>query len=273
MEVKLQQEEMLPGVATNDELSSPKESLNVSYERKLVLLDEEIVGNGEEGWQLVWEDEFDDVDATLSKWTFEEQLSEQNNELQFYSPNNVKMRDGLVTLVSQKEEAAGRSYTSGAVHTRETLHLLYGKVEMRAKLPKGAGLFPAFWMMTPNPNSFLPEIDILEMIGQKPDVIWMVLHALDEEGIQQTFSEKMQGEDFSKDFHTFGIEWTKESIRWFVDGAEMFEVHEQIPNEPMFLYINTAIGGNWPGSPTSETSFPAYYDIDYVKIYKRVGRK
>ena len=102
------------------------------------------------GWKLIWADEFDDVEVTLEKWTIEDLVAKQNNELQYYSTNNVKVANGLLTLISNEESTHGRNFTSGAVHTKNTFDFLYGKVEMRAKLPSGKGIFPAFWMMTDN---------------------------------------------------------------------------------------------------------------------------
>ena len=202
----------------------------------------------------------------------EDWAAKKNNELQYYSPNNVRVEGGILRLISKKENYGGRNYTSGAVHTKGKFSLLYGKVEMRAKLPKGQGLFPAFWMMTNKDDTWLPEIDLVEMLGHRPDEIWMVLHRLDENNRLTSRSNSYKGEDYSIGFHTFGIEWSPDTITWFIDGAKRFKVGEFVPREDMYLYVNTAIGGDWPGRPDETTSFPAFYDIDYIKnIYKRIG--
>lgn len=224
-----------------------------------------------DGWKLVWSDEFDDVSVTLEKWTLVDLVAEQNNELQYYSTNNIKISNGLLTLVAKEENARGRNYTSGAVNTKNTFNFLYGKVEMKAKLPVGQGIFPAFWMMTNKENTWLPEIDILEMVGHIPDEIWMVLHGLDDKNRKKTVSHMYTGQNFSNAFHTFGLEWSPTQLKWLIDGEVRFETSEYIPNEEMYLYINTAIGGNWPGSPDNTTQFPTLYEIDYVRIYQKDG--
>lgn len=221
------------------------------------------------GWKLIWADEFDDVGVTLEKWTIEDLVAKQNNELQYYSTNNVKAANGLLTLIAKEESTHGRNFTSGAVHTKNTFNFLYGKVEMKAKLPSGQGIFPAFWMMTNKENTWLPEIDILEMLGQKPNEIWMVLHGLDENNEKKTVSQSYMGDNYSKTFHTFGLEWTPTQLTWLIDGEVRFETTEYIPHEEMYLYINTAIGGNWPGSPDHTTQFPTLFEIDYVRIYQK----
>lgn len=223
------------------------------------------------GWKLIWADEFDDVAVTLENWTIEDLVAKQNNELQYYSTNNVKVANGLLTLIAKEENTHGRNFTSGAVHTKNMFNFLYGKVEMKAKLPSGQGIFPAFWMMTNKENTWLPEIDILEMLGHKPNEIWMVLHGLDENNKKKTVSQSYMGKDFSKAFHTYSLEWTPTKLTWLIDGEIRFETSEYIPHEEMYLYINTAIGGNWPGSPDHTTQFPTLFEIDYVRVYQKDG--
>ncbi len=222
----------------------------------------------EDGWELVWEDDFDGAQLNKKKWNIEDWAADKNNELQYYSPNNIKVESGMLKLISKKESLGGRDYTSGAIHSKGKFSFLYGKVEMRAKLPRGQGLFPAFWTMTNQEHTWLPEIDIVEMLGHKPEEIWMVLHWLDDNNTLTSVSTSYQGEDYSKEFHTFGLEWTPNYVSWFIDGVERFKTTKFIPQEEMYLYMNTAIGGNWPGSPDESTSFPAVFEIDYVRVYK-----
>lgn len=222
----------------------------------------------DQGWQLVWSDEFSGDCLDPSKWSAEDWPAEKNNELQYYTPSNVEVQNGQLILTSKRESYRGRSYTSGAVHTRGNFSFLYGKAEMRAKLPGGQGMFPAFWMMTDREDTWLPEIDIMEMLGHQPDEIWMVSHWLDTTGSLSSASHSYRGTDYSKDFHLFRLEWTPNSLIWRIDGEERFRVTEPIPKEPMYLYLNTAIGGNWPGSPDSSTRFPASFEVDYVRVYK-----
>ncbi|MGM0902164.1 MAG: glycoside hydrolase family 16 protein [Bacillota bacterium] len=221
-----------------------------------------------EGWESVWEDDFNGAGLDHYKWNIVDWAAEKNEELQYYSPNNVKVEDGFLKLIAN----GGRNYTSGAVNTKSKYSFLYGKVEMRAKLPKGQGMFPAFWMMTNKENTWLPEIDILEMLGHKSDEIWMVLHWLDENKKLKSVSNSIIGPDFSESFHTFGVEWLTDSIVWYIDGEERFRTTEHIPKEEMYIYINTAIGGVWPGNPDETTEFPTFYEIDYVRVYQYNGR-
>ena len=220
-------------------------------------------------WELIWLDEFESTCLDAGKWNVEDWAAEKNNELQYYSPSNIKVEDGLLKLISKNEKFKGKIYTSGAVQTQGKFNFLYGKAEMRAKLPAGQGIFPAFWMMPDKEDTWLPEIDILEMLGHLPNEIWMVTHWLDATGTLKSDANNFKGPDFSKDFHTFSIEWTPDSIVWLIDGIERFRSSEFIPSENMYLYLNTAIGGNWPGSPDNSTVFPVYYEIDYVRVFKR----
>ena len=222
----------------------------------------------QEEWKLIWQDEFEYNCLDPSNWNIEDWAAEKNNELQYYSPSNVKVEDGLLKLISKNEKFKGRDYTSGAVHSMGKFNFLYGKVEMKAKLPVGQGVFPAFWMMPDKGDTWLPEIDIMEMLGHEPNEVWMVSHWLDTAGTLNSDANTFKGPDFSKGFHTFSIEWTPDSITWFIDDIERFQSSKFIPTENMYLYLNTAIGGSWPGSPEYSTVFPVNYEIDYVRVFK-----
>ena len=220
-------------------------------------------------WVLIWQDEFEGNCLNLNNWNIEDFAAEKNNELQYYTSNNVKVEEGVLKLISKNERYKGKEYTSGAVHTKGKFDFLYGKAEMKAKLPAGQGIFPAFWMITDKEDTWLPEIDIMEMLGHQPNEIWMVSHWLGEKGKLKSDFSSFTGEDFSKDFHTFSVEWSPDSITWFIDGIERFRSTKYIPNENMYLYLNTAVGGNWPGTPDHTTVFPVIYEIEYVKVFKR----
>ncbi|MBD7984498.1 glycoside hydrolase family 16 protein [Sporosarcina sp. Sa2YVA2] len=218
-------------------------------------------------WLLVWHDEFTNDCIDNSKWNLENWDAEKNNELQYYIPENVVVEEGRMRLISKKEWLGDSEYTSGAVHTKGKFNMLYGKIEMRAKLPIGKGVFPAFWLMADKEDTWLPEIDIMEMLGHKPDEIWMVVHWLNENGRLMSDFDFFKGPDFSADYHTFGMEWTPNSITWFIDGEVRFTSNVHVPKEPMYIYVNTAIGGNWPGSPDWTTTFPTTFDIDYIRVF------
>ena len=221
--------------------------------------------NPSASWKIIWEDNFDDPSLSTAKWNIIDWAAEKNNELEYYTPDNVSLTNGNLCIITEKKQYNGRSFTSGAIETKDKFHFLYGKAEIRAKLPKGKGIFPAFWMLAQN-DSDLPEIDIMEMIGDYPSEIWMVYHWLDGDEQKRNYTS-YTGPDFSEDYHIFSIEWSSDKMVWLIDNAEVFST-DHAPNQPMFLYINTAVGGVWPGSPDTKTIFPQSLLVDYVRIYK-----
>ncbi len=214
------------------------------------------------GWKLAWEDDFDGVQINEGDWNVISQRPLVNEELQTYRPQNVKIGSGCLQLVSSKEKGA---YYSGAVTTEGKRTFLNGRIDIRAKLPKGQGIFPAFWML-PETGAGLPEIDIMECLGNYPTCVWHVFHYMGAKG-QDRYYANFKGADFSGDFHVFTLQWTKDRLIWMVDGVQTFAVDHYIPDKNMFLYLNTAVGGSWPGNPDKSTIFPQFMLIDYVKYY------
>ncbi|MCM8814231.1 MAG: family 16 glycosylhydrolase [Candidatus Omnitrophica bacterium] len=220
------------------------------------------------GWYMVWNDEFDGEAVDLHKWRIEDAALVKNNEQQYYAPDEVYVQDGRLTLRSRQREMGGRPYTSGLVETRGKASWQYGRFEIRAKLPAGKGLWPAHWML-PASGFWPPEIDIMEMLGHMPKVIHMTVHW----GVWP--KKKQRGflwhgeDDFSAGFHVFALEWDERELRWYIDGALRARQSAYVPQEPFYLILNTAVGGNWPGNPTPRTVFPQYHEIDYVRVYAR----
>ena len=219
------------------------------------------------GWHLVWNDEFDGQQIDLSKWRVENAGLFKNKELEYYSEDDAYVHDGLLTLRSQKRSMGGREYTSGLVETRGRFSRKFGRFEVRAKLPKGRGIWPAHWMLPEN-GRWPPEIDIIELLGHDPKKIHMTVHWGTYPAVKRD-SKSFSGPDFSRDFHVFAIEWEPKEVRWFVDGKKKFSTSAYIPQEPFFLILNTAVGGDWPGNPDRTTAFPQYHDIDYVRVYAK----
>lgn len=219
------------------------------------------------GWTLMWNDEFNDANLNKTKWNVWDWASIKSNELEYYAPDEVWTQDGVLRIRSQKREYKGRQYTSGKLTTQHLFTQTYGRFEMRAKLPTGKGMWPAFWL---NPIvGWPPEIDVFEVLGHKPDIVYMTNHFTTILG-GATFKQGFyKGEDSSKDFHTYAVEWEPGIIRWYIDGVERFRSTQGVPNKPMYIIINNAVGGNWPGNPDDTTVFPQYYDIDYVRVYKK----
>jgi len=225
-------------------------------------------------WTLAWKDEFHH-EGSLSNWNLQDWPSDKNGEWQYYSPENVSIQDGFLIIESRKERFKGRDYTSGAVTTEEKFEFTYGKVEIRAKLPEGQGIFPAFWLVNSNGDNWLPEIDMLEYLGQYPNELHYVVHwenTLSEKS-RDYFHYKSDDINFSDDFHTYGLQWEPNKITWILDGTPIFESKAFSPDVPLYLYINTAIGGDWPGKPDPFDEYPKQMQIEYVRIFqKEIGR-
>lgn len=219
------------------------------------------------GWRLLWSDEFDGPAVDPSKWAIEDAALVKNNEVQYYAPDEVYIEDGCLVLRSRKRSTGNREFTSGLVETRGKFSLAFGRIEIRAKLPRTQGLWPAHWML-PDNGSWPPEIDIMECVGSQPNLITMSLHTGMWPDLHSQ-SEDFIGDDYSADFHTYAIEWEPKEIRWFIDGVKRFSTADSIPQIPMYLVLNTAVGGNMPGEPDETTEFPQYHFIDYVRVYGR----
>ncbi len=219
------------------------------------------------GWILVWQDEFKGNQVDTGKWRVENADLDKNAEWQYYSPDEVYLENGFLVLRSQKRDKEKRNYTSGLVETKDRFTQTYGRFEIRAKLPRGQGIWPAIWLMNAV-GKWPPEIDIVEMLGQEPDKVYMTNH-FGTYPNNQLEGAPYVGLDFSKDFHTFTLEWEPEELRWYIDGVKRFSTKKNVPNVPFYIILNTAVGGNWPGYPDETTQFPQFHLIDYVAVYQR----
>lgn len=211
--------------------------------------------------QLVYSDEFNGpLDA--STWVNATPWNTRtpgNGELAYYDPANVTFAGGLMTLKSERRAQSGFEYTSGIVTSLARAKFSYGYFEIRAKLPGGPGIWPAFWLT--NDQGF--EIDALEMLGDRPSRIYMTLH----ENRTIVYNAIKDGPDYSAGFHTYGVDWQPTYVKWYIDGELVAGTNRAMPAGPMWICLNTAVGGSWPGAPTSATVFPVNYDIDYVRVY------
>jgi beta-glucanase (GH16 family) len=239
-------------------------------------------------WELVWSDEFEGSAGTLpdaSKWTYDIGTGANgwgNQELEYYTKRTDNVRlDGTGNLVitAKKENYSGSAFTSARIKTQGLFSQTYGKIEARIKTPYGPGIWPAFWMLGDDigtvgwPQS--GEIDIMELKGHIPNVVYGTLHGPGYSGgAAKTKSYGLQNSRFDQDFHVFGIEWKENQIDFFVDGFLYQRVTpkdvtgEWVYNHPFFLILNVAVGGNFVGFPTDGTSFPQNMYIDYVRVYK-----
>jgi beta-glucanase (GH16 family) len=223
-------------------------------------------------WNVVWQDQFSGAEVDSAKWNIRTVGNPSNNELQYYLPDEVYVEGGNLVLRSQDRWYGTQPYTSGSVTTLGKLNGVYGRWEVRAKLPYGKGFWPAHWLL-PVSGAWPPEIDIMEMIGDVPWRITMSQHwgplppGTKPWDIGQTAGGTFWGPDFTQDFHTFAIEWFPGQLHWYIDNVlRASSIRPQVPNEPMYLILNTAVGGDWPGSPDGSTPFPAYHLIDYVRV-------
>jgi beta-glucanase (GH16 family) len=225
------------------------------------------------GWKLAFHDEFDGKALDLDKWNLTDPWGrERNHELQAYVTNAFEVKGGILRIRAENGEAfysgKQRSFTSGMMSTYRKFNQQYGRFEIRCRVPKGKGLWPAFWLL-PEPLGWPPEIDVLETLGHEPNKIYMTQHFQDEQRQHKSDGGSWTGPDFSADFHEFAVEWSPERMVWFVDGVERFRSEKSVPRSKMYLLVNLAIGGDWPGAPDEATHFPAAFEVDYVRVYER----
>jgi beta-glucanase (GH16 family) len=221
-------------------------------------------------WRLIWSDEFNS-ESSFDDWNLQDWPSDKNGEWQYYTPENVKINEGKLVIESKRERFKGREYTSGALTTENRFEFTYGKIEIRAKLPIGNGVFPAFWLVNSMDGNWLPEIDIMENLGDSPNELYFVVHWQNSTGermrdFMHYISDDM---DFSKDFHLYSLIWERDKIIWLIDGKAVFQTQQFSPTNHLFIYINTAIGGNWPGPPSSSDLYPKKMLVDYVRVYQK----
>jgi beta-glucanase (GH16 family) len=243
-------------------------------------------------WQLLFSDEFDGSSLDGKKWVTCYWWNQNgctnlgNHELQWYRPQNVTVAAGQLRLRARRESARGHDdvrydYTSGLVSTGRDVEdvarptrfdFQYGYLEMRARIPAGRGLFPALWML-PADHESKPEIDVMEVLGQEPRVLHTYFHYRDAAaGIDRRQGRDSATVDLSAGWHVFGVDWRPDRIVWYLDGVERWRYQDadHIPHEPMYILINLAVGGKWPGSPDSSTGLPADLLVDYVRVWRRI---
>lgn len=227
-----------------------------------------------ETWTPTFVDEFDGDRLDYERWTPKDPWGVvRNEELQAYILKAFHLEEGFLKIrcedIPAFYDGAKRDYRSGMMTTTGKFSQQYGRFEIRCKVPRGKGLWPAFWLL-PEPPAWPPEIDVLEILGHEPDKVYFTHHwpapaNPNEESLSVT--GEFQGPDFSADFHTFAVQWEKGLLRWFVDGVERHRSTREVPDEPMFLLVNLAVGG-WAEAPEAGTSFPADFEIDFIKVWE-----
>jgi len=249
------------------------------------------------GWALAWSDEFNGPNGSPvdpAKWTSETGGGGWgNNELEYYTnrPLNAYQQDGNLVIKVQQEKFTGpdgvtRNFTSARLKTQTTFSQTLGRFEARIKIPRGQGIWPAFWMLGNDIEKAgwptCGEIDIMENIGKEPSMVHGTLHGpgySGDHGIGAPFSLPAD-QRFADDFHVFAVEWDPKAIRFYVDD-HLYETRtpSDLPKDtkwvfdhPFFILLNVAVGGNWPGNPDATSVFPQTMLVDYVRVYRRWAR-
>jgi beta-glucanase (GH16 family) len=244
---------------------------------------------------LVWQDEFDGPAGTSfdrTKWAADvggDGFGNQEREFYTTRPENVALDgDGHLVITARAEPASSTDqcwygkcqYTSARLKTVGLFSRTYGRFEARIRIPRGQGIWPAFWMLGDDigtvgwPTS--GEIDIMENIGREPAVVHGTLHGPGYSGAGGIGrADTLSSGAYADDFHIYAVEWQPNEIRWYVDGRQYHRMTpSNIPSgtrwvfeHPFFLLLNLAVGGGWPGDPDASSTFPQQMIVDYVRVY------
>jgi beta-glucanase (GH16 family) len=247
------------------------------------------------GWTVSWSDEFASVNGSTpdpSKWTYDIGGGGWGNqELESYTSHaqNAQIQNGILVITAQQETFTGtdgitRSYTSARLKTQTLFSHSYGRFEARIKIPKGQGIWPAFWLLGNDIGTVdwpkCGEIDIMENIGREPGINHGSLHGPSTVAPTSDLTGTTvlpTGRGFADDFHIYAIEWEPLAVRFYVDANNYATfTQSQWPaggqwvfDHPFFVILNVAVGGSWPGSPDPTTQFPQQMLVDYVRVYTK----
>lgn len=240
----------------------------------------------EGGWVCIWADEFEDEEIDESKWNFEvNDYGGGNNELQYYTRKNAEIVDGKLVITALKEDYLTRNYTSSRLTTKYKGDFRYGRIIVSAKLPSGAGTWPAIWMM-PTLNTYggwphSGEIDIMEYVGRRPEHVFSTIHTTKfNHNLGTQIGYDIDVPTAETEFHTYEIIWNPGEIITYVDGVSFatfrytaafnqdVPYYEAFPfDQDFFLILNLAIGGGL-GGDVDDSIFPQAFEIDYVRVYR-----
>ena len=245
------------------------------------------------GWNLAWSDEFDGAAVDGASWTFDLGSGGWgNSESQYYRAENAVVAGGALTITAKAESFGDAPYTSARMQTSRKRTFTYGKFSIRAKLPYGQGLWPAFWLLGTNSASFdlyggdvvwpgCGEADVMEMIGGLADgsgdfTTHGTLHYLNAAGHNPAPSFTLRNpKKLSEDFHVYELVWTPHSFTWKFDGVafgtKLIGADMEEFSKPMFILLNLAVGGAWGGWADGTTVFPQSYVVDWVRVYQNAS--
>jgi beta-glucanase (GH16 family) len=250
-------------------------------------VDAQVQGGAASADGVLLDEEFDGNTLNTSLWNTCHWWQEEgctiasNNELEWYLPGQVEVSGGALHLTAKRTKVSasdGKDYpfTSGMVTTGPSGHdmppklaFTYGKVDVRFRLPAGRGLWPAIWLLPASENS-RPEIDMLEVTGDVPGLLRMHLHPKNRAAPSIGKDFRLPGgETLAGDWHTISLDWTPDKLIFALDGKHVWQlVDKKVPDEPMYLVMNLAVGGEYPGDPDKNTKFPATLSIDHVRIQR-----
>lgn len=237
---------------------------------------------------ISWQDEFNSPAGTpvdQNKWRFDIGGGGWgNNERQYYTnstSNAVHDGQGNLVITARRDNPAnyqchyGRcEYTSARLLTAATFTQTYGRFEARIKIPRGQGIWPAFWMLgTGGGWPDAGEIDVMENIGREPNTVYGTVHGPGYSGGGGITGSRTLGAPLADTFHTYRVDWEPNVITWYVDGVQYHRVdparlggNRWVFDHPFFMILNVAVGGNWPGYPDGSTQFPQQMLVDYVRV-------
>ena len=278
-----------PPVTSPPPMPEPTPNVNIDNPTLTVATNNEVSPG--DTLTLVWSDEFDALQLDPEEWFFETGDGSQygipgwgNNELQYYHPDNARLENGILTIEARAESTNGYNFTSARINTRNRFAFRYGRIEARIRLPGGQGLWPAFWLL-PQDNQYgtwaaSGEIDIMEAInlgGAGGNDVHGTIHYGGSWPNNALSGESyLVPADATAEFHTYAIEWDAMEFRWYVDGTlyamrnSWYSTGGAFPapfDQPFYILLNVAVGGNWPGNPDSSTVFPVTMQVDWVRVF------
>lgn len=247
-----------------------------------------------QGWPISFAEDFHQLDISegsghrwQSQFVFGQRTLPTNHESELYvdpsftgtgkTPlglNPFAVHDGTLTITASEADPAlraklgvsGARYLSGLLTTAQSFQQTYGYFEMRAKTPSGKGLWPAFWLLPPD-GKWPPEIDVMEVLGHDPAKLYVSAHTA-ESGQHKGITKALKVPDTSAGFHTYGVLWTRQDLTWFFDGCRVAGLPTPADlHGPMYMLINLAVGGTWPGYPDRSTRFPAEFKVQQVRAF------
>ena len=218
-------------------------------------------------WIETFRDDFTGTALDTSKWNtyyWRGRTYHANGELQYYADEALTVVNGTLRITARKTPMGGCAYTSGMITTLGKFSQQYGRFEIRCKLVKGKGLWPCFWLL-PASKLWPPDMSVMECLGHEPTTVHLAYHYTDPTGKPATSSTYFTGPDFTAEYHTFCMEWSPGKLQFYVDNYERYHTNAS-PQEQMYLLVNMAVGGNFPGNPDATTIFPAEMRVDHIRV-------